>query len=81
MTNLNEGEKEVSENQKTVIKENSDLTDKAIVDLCLDTNKKTILIQFIYLFINFIILFLFLTSNYSRGFCPIIRTFRNYRII
>ena len=32
----NEGKKEVSENQKTVIKENSDLTEKDIVDLYLD---------------------------------------------
>ena len=44
----NEGNKEVSENQKTVIKENSDLTDKDIVDLCLESKHNS---NLIYLFI------------------------------
>ena len=51
----NEGKKEVSENQKTVIKENSDLTDKNVTDLCLDINPNTNLIQFIYSFLIFFI--------------------------
>ena len=49
ISNQNEGKKEVSENQKTVIKENSDFTDKDVVELCLDINPNTNLIQLIYL--------------------------------
>ena len=94
ISNKNEGKKEVSKNQKTVIKENSDLTDKNVTDLCLDINPNTNLIQFIYSFLIFFYFyfqgfyqyftlfyyFLFL-FYYSSGFCPTIRIFRNYSII